>query len=451
MRIFLSLFLSLAAMGLPRAHASPATAYPHLPPPYTCVTNYYVDGTVGSDSNQGASPQSAWRTIRRAVIEFAGYGHGGICVNVAPGTYSELLYLGLMGGSSDSETGYLVFRSAVPLKAKITLPRSRWAKFHNIGIQFSSYIIFDGFEEYFENSAAAPNAGFFIQGKPDNITHHIKILNCLIHDTGSSGIAIANHTDYITASGNTIHNTAGYINGSPLTMWRAYAFDTKPGYHNFFTNNKIYNNINFGDFEHTEGTGIIMDQLDHYSYPNATLIENNVIFGNGGSCIAIYQSSNATVRFNTCYHNTQDPSITFARGEIFAAQANNTVLANNIAYAAPGPPPGVTALDDDPGPHHETGNRWVSNLAYGIESDGVTPLKPESLIRVAPGGAPITAGNGNLLGADPLFKNAPRDFSLMPGSPAIGAADEAWGVPAQDIRNKPRKAPHDLGAFAFSP
>lgn len=451
MRVLTALALCLAAIGLSGSTAAPAGLSPHVAAPYSCVANYYVNDATGSDFRRGTSPELAWKTITHAIVRLAGNGHGGVCINVAPGTYSESLYLGSMGGSSDSATGYLVFRSIIPLQAKITLPRQYWADRHNIAIQYSSYIIFDGFEEYVENSPVAPNAGFFLQGKPDVITHHIKIINCLIHDTGSSGIAVADYTDYITASGNTIHNTAGQVNGSPLTMWQAYAYDEAPGFHNYFTNNKIYDNINLGNFIHTEGSGITMDTLNRYSYPNATLIENNVIFGNGGPCISIYKSDYVTVRFNTCYHNNQDPSITFSRGEILAAQANNTVIANNIAYASPGPPAGLYVLADDPQGQGETGNLWVNNLAFGVQNDGVSPISEAFLTHVASGGAEITAADGNILGKDPLFKSPPQDFSLKAGSPAIGVATPSHGVPVKDINNTIRAAPYDLGALAFSP
>jgi hypothetical protein len=453
MRTIFALLLCFVPLAASGALAAPASSFPHVPAPYACVKNFYVDGGGGSDANSGRSPGKAWRTIGRAVRNFYGRtGLGGVCVNVAPGTYPEYLYLGFMGGSSDSPTGYLVFRSAEPLQAKITLPADQWSRGHNTVIQYSSYIIFDGFEEYTQNSQASANNGFFVQGKPGRIAHHVKIINCLIHDTGAAAIGAADYTDYITASGNVIYNTAGYINGSAIGIYEAYAVDSAPGFHNYFTNNKIYHNRNLGDFEHTEGAGIIIDTLNHYSYSNSTLIENNIIYENGGPCINVYKSNYVTVRFNSCYHNNQDASITYGRGEIDAIQANNTIIANNIAYAAPGPPAGVHALDDDPQGQGESGNIWVNNLAFGLGSDGSAPAAASALAQVNEGGAAITASNGNILGLDPLFKSPPQDLSLKAGSPAIGAATSAHGMPSTDADMKMRAAERlDLGALAFTP
>lgn len=445
--------LVLWALGASRAWAAQGDLPNHVPAPYTCVTNYYVDGSVGADSNKGTSPDAAWRTIRRAVRAFYGtMGHGGVCINVAPGRYSEYLYLGGMGGSADKPDGYLVFRSMKPLAAKLTLPKDRGNADHVVIMQNSAYIIFDGFEAYLQNSADAVVNGFFVQGNPEHITHHIKILNCLAHDLGGAGVAIANHTDYITAGGNTIYNTAGYTNGSPMTFYEAYPFDDAPGYHNFFTNNKIYSNRNLGSFQHTEGTGIIMDTLNSHSYANKTLIENNIISNNGGLCINVYKSDDVTVRFNTCYHNNQDPLITYPRGDIAAINANHTVIANNIVYTSPGPPAGVHALRDDPLGQSEKGNVWVNNLAYGLASNGATPLGETDLTSSSAGGAPILASDGNILGADPLFRSPPNDFSLKESSPAIGAASSAYGAPEKDFGNKSRKrSSYDLGALAAAP
>src|SRR4029077_19700726 len=52
---------------------------------YQCVTDYYVNGSTGNDTNNGTSPSSAWATIQHADASVRSPGD---CINVAAGTYT---------------------------------------------------------------------------------------------------------------------------------------------------------------------------------------------------------------------------------------------------------------------------------------------------------------------------------------------------------------------------
>src|ERR1700722_20003413 len=80
--------LSLASPALAQRVVTPGLS-PALSasPPYSCVTNFYVDGVNGNDSNPGT--QSApWRTIQSADNGSSHTPSAGECVNVLPGTYT---------------------------------------------------------------------------------------------------------------------------------------------------------------------------------------------------------------------------------------------------------------------------------------------------------------------------------------------------------------------------
>src|SRR5262245_5469209 len=77
-------------------------------PYYSCVTNRYVGGTGSSDGNNGLTPATAWATIQHANDMIASSSPG-LCVNVAPGTYTRGAAL-TKGGNLASRTGYLVYR-----------------------------------------------------------------------------------------------------------------------------------------------------------------------------------------------------------------------------------------------------------------------------------------------------------------------------------------------------
>ena len=42
------------------------------------------------------------------------------------------------------------------------------------------------------------------------------------------------------------------------------------------------------------------------NYPFTTLVENNLVYGNGGKGIQVFLSDNVTIRNNTAYFNNRD-------------------------------------------------------------------------------------------------------------------------------------------------
>lgn len=424
-------------------------AAPSVAPPYRCVRNYYV-APNGSDSNSGAN-SAPWRTISRAIaILSTGTPQGGVCVNVAPGTYTESLYLSKLNGRSDMAAGYLVFRSSTLHAATLQEPYANIASYSgNVVIQNSHYLVFDGFNvigyPYIPNAGA--HALFAVN------SHHIKFLNNVIHDVGGAGIVTA-YSDYIYAQGNIVYDTAccNPSGASAISLWKPVAVNRRPGFHNIISGNIVFNNSEGADGRspHTEGHGIILDCFrcgPAGSYAHRTLIENNVVFGNGGAGISIWYSNNATLRNNTVFNNWRDPLQGTPAGDISVLNSSYITGINNIAVSNPSTNSRILSIWDQTWDRTNIRNVWANNITFNgtMGEPAVSRFAQYGL------GTPITAANGNILGVDPKLVNPPMAmFTLQATSPAIGKGTSAYGVPALDLFGNVRSSKIDIGAFAFN-
>jgi hypothetical protein len=421
---------------------------------YTCTVNRYVDAVNGSDTNDGTGPDSAhaWATITKAKNVMTGYGNGGVCVNVAPGVYNNsYIYMQDQGGSADTPTGYLVFRSSVPKAAKITIPAGQFGNHIITAGQGTRYVIFDGFDVYASNAASITGAAAFAFGTSTDYTHHVKFLNMHVHDVGGQGIAGSSYVDYLDFRGNLVHDCAGYRTPqtSCMTIFAPVNSDGTTAVHNNVSGNVVYQSLNRQSGNHTEGTGFAADTFDSLGvYTAQTIIENNVVFHNGGVCMYAYKSRNVTLRFNTCYKTGLDTTLTaLAHGELELVQANNCTVANNIVVMQDGPQTNDWGLDDDPQGQGETGNVWAYNIVWGATYDGATAQKTQ-LTRVTSGGADPAAGAGNLIGVNPKLVQGGIGYLYPgPGSPAKNAGTTAYGVPAADAAGVARGASPSIGAL----
>ena len=153
-----------------------------------------------------------------------------------------------------------------------------------------------------------------------------------------------------------------------------------------------------------------------------TLIENNLIYDNGGRGIHIFRSEKVDVVNNTCYMNQKSDDIN--AGEFTAIQASQVTFFNNIAYGR----------KEKRGNTQDGSTRviWSHNLFYN--------------------NADVLMHDG-IIEADPKFVasalNAPPEgFRLQPGSPALGCG-LINAAPAVDLVGTPRPqaGPIDIGAY----
>lgn len=309
---------------------------------YTCVRNWYV-AQNGSDKAAGSSATTPWLTLQHA--DTSGLLKAGDCVNVANGTYpmTSTAYLNT-GGSSNSATGYIVYRSINPHGAKIQASAVGMGDMINA---MGNYMIFDGFEIDGGNLGLISlpmTTGSCLIGQG----HHFQVLNSLVHDCGGEAIGAMFH-DWYTFVGNTVYNNAHFslyqASGISIYEPRAVTFtataaDTAATYHILVKNNVSHDNGEWyvaGD--HSDGNGIIMDdfrnsQTGHAAYPYTALVQGNTSYNNGGRGIHVFSTDNITVDSNIVYNNNLDDLIIGPwRGELSNVGGNNNTWTNNQAAA----------------------------------------------------------------------------------------------------------------------
>ncbi len=380
----------------------------------------YVDAAKGNNANSG-SQQSPLKTIGAATGKLS----PGTTVYVNNGTYNESIGIGASGNSA----AWITFQAAPGQKPVIN---AKGSGFRITG----NYIKINGFD-----ISASEN------GIEANNSHHLQITNNVVHDSGCSGIGGV-RTDYLL-----IENNVTYRNSftspwqcSGIGIYQAVDFDNNGGFHNIIRGNISYANENKvkprGGGPITDGNGIILDDFRNTQkivpggkvpYRASTLVENNIVFGNGGRGIHIFESDNITVRNNTSYKNLRTPGMGRGNAEINAARSKNSFISNNIAYAAD---PSFLAFNDV----YTSGDRWENNLAFG------------GTVSVGKNNSNAVFSSTNIVGKDPRLtapNNGPNaaNFTLLNGSPAIDTGSTQNGSPT-DISGKKRPlgARSDMGA-----
>ncbi|HUI91915.1 MAG TPA: right-handed parallel beta-helix repeat-containing protein [Chitinivibrionales bacterium] len=274
--------------------------------------------------------------------------------------------------------------------------------------------------------------------------HHIAIRKCVVHDCGGGGISTQT-TDYITIEENTVYNNAWYspYDCSGISLGWNYSFDDDTtDYKVFVRRNRCYANKNCmpaiqGGSVPTDGEGIIIDIQDGTAgnvpaYNGRMLLENNVVFNNGGDGITLFKTNHVDVINNTAYMNDQTAAIN--RGQIFPNQGRNTRIINNIMVA----PPGRNVMQDCCPNANLTVDYNIFWSASGTPSSSL-----------------IGKTGSHDKKADPRFANPSLDpvtanFHLQAGSPAIDSGTSA-NAPSVDFDGnaRPAGAGIDIGAYEY--
>lgn len=265
----------------------------------------------GDDDNEGRSlsPEGAFRTMRYALTQLL----PGDSLLVADGTYAEnnLRVRDIRGDSSR----VTVVKSINPWGAKI----EGNIKFNvNLQVENSTYIKVEGFEIYSTGRTPETNSatGLQITG-----SDYVILENNYVHDCGCGGLS-GRESDYMTIQRNVARDNARYseFNCSGISIFQPRMLDEKPGTHILIRDNVSFENevrrafSPLGFNVPTDGNGIILDDYDNTQsfndqpndtppYTAETVVENNLVFGNGGAGIKAFQVENAIIRNNTSYHN----------------------------------------------------------------------------------------------------------------------------------------------------
>jgi hypothetical protein len=404
-------------------------------PFYSCVRNFFVNLSIGHDdytSTQAQNSVTPWETLPRANDPGLVAGD---CINVAPGTYTQGVDIA-HGGNAASSTGYVVWRCQVMNGCKITDP------FRAFAIEgapaAAAYIVIDGFE------LAASGEWQYGQGvriwdgggDDDFATHHIWILNNIIHGYGQSGVQI-NDGEFFYVIHNTTYGNgrvtqdargsgisslgakvlAGYTpvaddmtNPSPLL---ASFVDDASFFRNSFSWNVTYINNCGGCI--SDGNGIIFDTFS--TYPYKSLGSFNVIYNNGGAGIDVFASDHVTLANNSVYNNMLDTVNTGTYrpglGE-HSTVAGDTVMINNISFGIIGA--GILANNSA---YCISAGTALNNLAFGSANGGCNASAfPCASNKCNTNPSWVDVGNVSAGNMDTAPNGA--NFALQAGSPAIG-------------------------------
>ena len=405
------------------------------------ATTYYVSGQ-GSDRNDGLSKQSPFRSLQEA----ADRTQPGDTVYVMNGTYSE----------ADSFTNILTIRNSGKPNAWITYkaypgdkPELKSHNWNAIEVKGASYIVIDGFDlegnngnvtldyalaqkDNTNNPSTSGNGIGIVESdeSPKIRSKHIIIKNNNVYNFGGGGIYTA-PADYVTIENNQVHGNAWYSPyGNSGISVRGGNTDNNTRYKIIVRGNTVYDNKElvpwFKVKAITDGNGIIVDtsrntdeDVEGGAYTGRTLIENNVVFNNGGRGIHSYLSDHIDILNNTTYQNSQSPAI--KGGEVTAVDSTDVRVFNNIIYATPGLPANTIAD--------------ASNVIYDHNLIFNTDQFTGDVLN-------------NKFGQDPLFVDpSAGNFSLQAGSPVI---DAGGGLAAkQDFygAQRPQGSGVDIGAI----
>jgi hypothetical protein len=419
--------------------------------------NTFYVATAGNDSDSGTIDHP-WRTIQKAANSLA----AGDTVLIRGGVYvlrKEDEEIRPTSGLPDRYTTFKAYPGeSVTIQGSYPSDPANDGNWSGIAINGKSYIRIEGLiVRGFHSGLACSAPG-----------HHIVVQGNSFEYNSEQGVAAEgaqsgtkNACDYMTIVGNRIHHNGYYDNGKPATGlyegWgsgislypknKPFAADSDYShFHSVITGNIIYDNYDGtggdrdNEADHTDGNGIIIDQGGNFP---PVLIENNVIFGNGGRCIEPLNTRNVWIIGNTCYGNGTDTLAGLgAKSEIGGTSSSvplqNIHILNNIVYAV-----GNTQITYFPDTAPEDLD-IRNNLWYG------QPYRET----YSPYGVSYVRSN-------PLFVNASSnpqtaDFHLQPNSPAIAIGANVPGLQLVDYDNNPRPQArpqgtgYDAGAYEYT-
>lgn len=426
---------------------------------YFCAnaTNYFVNSTTGNNLFNGLSVSTAKQTLGWFSYSTT-FLHPGDTIFVMNGTYINGTVSGVLTlRASGSATNPLVITN-YPGHAPF-LKFNSWA-----GVSMSDsvhHIVINGLRIQGNNgnislanalnqpgSCANPTGpsdgayngtGILIDGRTNGKhVHHITVRNCEVFDCGTGGI-VSLQADYLTYENNLVYNNSWYTiyGGSGISNLNSWNYDnhSSTAYSMIIRNNVVYGNELLVPWVNapcaiTDGNGIIIDSQSNASttltpYSGKTLIENNIVYKNGGRGIHIYASANCNIKNNTCFFNGKSAAI--SGGEVTVITSTNVTVFNNIMYAR-------TGENANSKNGSTTGLTFGNNLLFNHINSSATFTNISDIIGLNPQFIDTTVYN----------------FKLQCSSPAVNAASTITSqYSAIDINgiNRPLGIKPDIGAY----
>ena len=429
---------------------------------FASAKNYYINSKTGNNSYNGQSANKPKKTLSWFSWSTS-FLEPGDTVFLMNGTYTggnQFAILALRASGSREKP--LVFTNYPGHKPLLKLNEHKWAGIHVAegahdivinGLTIQGYNQNLTLEEAINQPGSCANpggstdpkfngSGISLEGRTNGKhVHHITVSNCEIFECAGGGIG-GLEADYLRYENNLIYNNCWYtIYGnsgiSNLNSWN-YDDHTETEYSMIIRNNILFGNQLFvpwiGPCKIYDGNGIIIDSEYNESksfsaYSGKTLIENNVVYDNGGRGIHVYKSANVDIINNTSYFNCKSPEI--SDGEITVQNASNVRVFNNIIYARDGQNANLRLNSP-------------TNITFG-----------NNLIYNAVSGKIAFTNETDIVGLDPEFVDADLenpDLRLSESSPARNAGTNAQGLfSVYDINGVSRYSGGipDIGAFEF--
>lgn len=364
-----------------------------------------------------------------------GYLNPGDTLHVMPGTYSSLLRITRSGKQGAPIT--VVGDPTTPTLIHTTTGNA---------IQLANGVSYVTIAHFDVQASDVNGVGIFTEGTVP--VHHIVITRNRVHDCGAAGIAYI-HGDYPSIMHNVVYNNAwtSPSDSSGIDLYQLTNTDQATGTHAYVADNIVYANANkvppVPGTSTTDGNGIIVDDGRHTqngylatapAFFGTTLIENNIVFNNGGNAIHVNKSDNVQIRNNTTYQDNTDPDFNgHGYGEIMVMNSGTVAVYNNIlwssgtAYAAYQSQNSTNDFTD----YNVTYNVHQPSF-YAVNSTG-TFWGPHSVY-------------GNPLFVNASTDPAKADFHILGGSAAFGAGMPGGG-PAYDFDGVKRPSVADAGAY----
>lgn len=276
--------------------------------------------------------------------------------------------------------------------------------------------------------------------------HHIIVANSIANGCQDGGIGITNEgtasVDYVAFVGDIAYNSAhgSGVCGSGLNIYQPVQSDSFPGTHIFIAGSFSWANVD-GDpcngTAPTDGEGILLDTLNGSQggfatpYAAQVVVENNVVFQNGGSGIEVgggtAGSSNTMAHIfflhNTIYGNLTDPNLpnynycgdlTLSGTRLTEAAFNLVVTPSTTGCGSSATIYSVSVVNGDNTDH------VYSNWAYSVPGNNSATY----------GSGSFAFGPNNTFGTNPRLANPGN-----PGAPSCGGYSSVPGCMAAVIAN----------------
>jgi hypothetical protein len=274
-------------------------------------TTYYMS-PIGNDSNDGLSPETAWLTPNHAVK------CGDVIIAVAGSYVSTNLNPGMWGTVSNCPSANGIWFATLKCEGPHVSSCSVFSTTDSIRIDKPNWAVVGWLASSKSGScfAATPS-------KAENI-HHIAFINVIANGCANNGVNFypypANRkysVDYFAVVGAIVNNASfgRSLCFSGLSLYEPTAHDNTPGTHLYVAGNFSFNNKNpdEGCFNgaNSDGNGLILDDFNHdqhtkgIAYNQQTVVENNILVGNGAAGINSFRISagKVVIRNNTTWGN----------------------------------------------------------------------------------------------------------------------------------------------------